>query len=77
MHDIAWSIRILPARTLSSGALSYDKRIFLGVTTYGEVEAYSLVTYEFIGKILRSDSGPFRPIEMAIFYDRLSLLLFD
>lgn len=50
------------------------KKLFVIVTESGEAELYNLVTLEFVAKIGHS-TGPFRSIQLAIFYDRRSVAL--
>lgn len=51
-----------------------DKKTLIAVTESGEAEIYNLVTHEFVAKIAHS-AGPFRSIQLVIFYDRQSVAL--
>ena len=51
-----------------------DKKTLIAVTESGDVEIYNLITHEFVAKVANS-AGPFRSIQLALFYDRQSLVL--
>ena len=51
-----------------------DKKTLITVTESGDAEIYNLITHEFIAKVANS-AGPFRSIQLALFYDRQSLVL--
>ena len=51
-----------------------DKKTLIAVTESGDAEIYNLITHEFVAKVANS-AGPFRSIQLALFYDRQSLVL--
>lgn len=70
-------IFMLSVRTLGSrlsAALSPDKKLCIGITSYGEADLYSLDKQTFLAKVVHS-LGPFRSLSTAIFYDWRSVAL--
>lgn len=51
-----------------------DRKSFIAVTESGEAEIYNLVNHEFVAKI-EHGTGPFRSIQLAVYYDRQSIAL--
>ncbi len=58
----------------SSATISPDKKLCIGITSYGEADLYSLDKQTFLAKVLHT-LGPFRSISTAQFYDWRSVAL--